>query len=260
MVLEDLIVSLEKKYNIDLMEKWDNSGLIIGRKKNMISKILICLDITNDIIKLAIDNKVELIISHHPLIFNEIKKINSESILGNKILDLIENNIAVYSIHTNADSAIGGLNDFILKKIGLHGKVEILFKNEFGNTVIGGLGRTVELEKETEILEISNRIKEKLGLEKLRIVGTNKKIKKIAVVTGAGGSLISALDKSIDLYITGDLKHHESLDAFEEGLTLIDLGHFESEVIFSELIKEDLESFFDGTIIKAIEKHVFEYI
>ena len=260
MVLEDLIVSLEKKYNIDLMEKWDNSGLIIGRKKNMISKILICLDITNDIIKQAIDNKVELIISHHPLIFNEIKKINSESILGNKILDLIENNIAVYSIHTNADSAIGGLNDFILKKIGLHWKVEILFKNEFGNTVIGGLGRAVELEKETEILEISNRIKEKLGLEKLRIVGTNKKIKKIAVVTGAGGSLISALDKSIDLYITGDLKHHESLDAFEEGLTLIDLGHFESEVIFSELIKEDLESFFDGTIIKAIEKHVFEYI
>ena len=216
--------------------------------------------ITNDIIKQAIDNKVELIISHHPLIFNEIKKINSESILGNKILDLIENNIAVYSIHTNADSAIGGLNDFILKKIGLHGKVEILFKNEFGNTVIGGLGRTVELEKETEILEISNIIKEELDLEKLRIVGTNKKIKKIAVVTGAGGSLISALDKSIDLYITGDLKHHESLDAFEEGLTLIDLGHFESEVIFSELIKEDLESFFDGTIIKAIEKHVFEYI
>lgn len=260
MILEDLIVSLEKKYNINLMEKWDNSGLIIGKKENNISKILICLDITNDIIKQAVDNKVDLIISHHPLIFSEIKKINSNSILGNKILNLIENNIAVYSIHTNADSAVDGLNDFILKKIGLHGKVEILFKSESGDSIVGGLGRIVELEKETEILEVINRIKEKLGLEKFRMVGTNKKIKKIAVVTGAGGSLISALDKSIDLYITGDLKHHESLDAFEEGLTLIDLGHFESEVIFSELIKEDLESFFEGTIIRAVEKHVFEYV
>ena len=104
-------------------------------------------------------------------------------------------------------------------------------------------------------------MKESLGLENIRIVGSAKnKIKKIAVVTGSGGSLIPNLDKSIDLYITGDLKHHESLDAYEEGMALIDLGHYESEVIFSELIKKDLEKEFDGDIIKANEKHVFEII
>ena len=261
MLLKDLIGLLEKKYNINLMEKWDNSGLIIGREERNISKILICLDITNDIIEQALENKADLIISHHPLIFNEIKKINSGSLLGKKILKLIENNIAVYSIHTNADSAVGGLNDFILEKMKLHGKTEILFKNEFENSVIGGLGRVIELEEETEIMCIIKKMKENLGLENIRIVGSAKnKIKKIAVVTGSGGSLIPNLDKSIDLYITGDLKHHESLDAYEEGMALIDLGHYESEVIFSELIKKDLEKEFDGDIIKANEKHVFEII
>lgn len=260
MLLKDLIGLLEKKYNINLMEKWDNSGLIIGREERNISKILICLDITNDIIEQALENKADLIISHHPLIFNEIKKINSGSLLGKKILKLIENNIAVYSIHTNADSAVGGLNDFILEKMDLHGKTEILFKNEFENSMIGGLGRVIELEEETEITCIIKKIKENLGLENIRVVGTKAKIKKLAVVTGSGGSLIPHLDKSIDLYITGDLKHHESLDAYEEGMVLIDLGHYESEVIFSELIKKDLKKEFDGDIIKAKEKHVFEII
>ena len=260
MLLKDLIGLLEKKYNINLMEKWDNSGLIIGREERNISKILICLDITNDIIEQALENKADLIISHHPLIFNEIKKINSGSLLGKKILKLIENNIAVYSIHTNADSVVGGLNDFILEKMDLHGKTEILFKNEFENSMIGGLGRVSELEEETEITCIIKKIKENLGLENIRVVGTKAKIKKLAVVTGSGGSLIPHLDKSIDLYITGDLKHHESLDAYEEGMVLIDLGHYESEVIFSELIKKDLKKEFDGDIIKAKEKHVFEII
>ena len=260
MLLKDIIGLLEKKYNINLMEKWDNSGLIIGREERNISKILVCLDITNDIIEQALENKAGLIISHHPLIFNEIKKINSGNLLGKKILKLIENNIAVYSIHTNADSAVGGLNDFILKKINLHGKTEILFKNESETSLIGGLGRVIELEEETDTMCIIKKIKENLGLENIRRVGTKDKIKKIAVVTGSGGSLIPHLDKSIDLYITGDLKHHESLDAYEEGMTLIDLGHYESEVIFSELIKEDLEKEFDGDIIKAKEKHVFEII
>lgn len=259
MKLENIIAFLEKKYKPDLAEKWDNSGLILGRKEKKIYKILTCLDITNEIVKQAVNGRVDLIISHHPLIFSEIKKITGDTILGEKLLDLIENNIAVYSIHTNADSALGGLNDFILEKICLEGKKDILFINENDN--IAGLGRSIVLKKEMNIQEIIKTIKEKLGLKFLRISGeNNKNIKKIAVLTGSGGSLIPYLKKDIDLYITGDLKHHETLDGIEAGYTLIDLGHYESEIIFSELMEKDLKNFFDGEVLKAVENQVFKIV
>lgn len=259
MKLENIINFLEKKYKLDLAEKWDNSGLILGRREKEIHKILICLDITNEIVKQSVDNKIDLIISHHPLIFSEIKNITGDTILGEKLLYLIENKISVYSIHTNADSAIDGLNDFILEKISFEGEKKILFANEKDNTA--GLGRSIKLKKEMKVQEIVKIIKEKLGLKFLRISGDeNKVIKKISVLTGAGGSLIPYLDKETDLYLTGDLKHHETLDGIEAGYILIDLGHYESEIIFSELINKDLEVFFDGEIITAKEKQVFKIV
>ena len=259
MKLEDIINFLEKKYSPELAEKWDNSGLIIGRKESNISAVMICLDITADVIEQAAANRAELIISHHPLIFSEIKRITNDTLLGEKILKLAEKNIAVYSMHTNVDSAVHGLNDYILDKLSLGGEKSVWLKNE--NYPESGLGRILKLKKEDSLHNIIKIIKERLNLKKIRIAGNeNKKIKKIAVLTGSGGSLISEIDKTVDLYITGDLKHHETLDALEEGLTLIDLGHYESENIFSELIKKDLEEFFNGKIIQAKENQVFKII
>ena len=104
-------------------------------------------------------------------------------------------------------------------------------------------------------------MKEKLNLKNIRIAGNeNKRVKRIAVLTGASGSMIPEIDNTVDLYITGDLKHHETLDALEAGLTLIDIGHYESENIFSELLKKDLEEFFNGKIIQAKENQVFKII
>ena len=259
MKLEDIINFLEKKYSPELAEKWDNSGLIIGRKESNISAVMICLDITVDVIEQAAANRAELIISHHPLIFSEIKRITNDTLLGEKILKLAEKNIAVYSMHTNVDSAVHGLNDYILEKLSLGGEKRVWMKNE--NYPESGLGRILKLKKEDSLHNIIKIVKERLNLKKIRVAGNeNKKIKKIAVLTGSGGSLISEMDKTVDLYITGDLKHHETLDALEEGLTLIDLGHYESENIFSELIKKDLEEFFNGKIIQAKENQVFKII
>ena len=259
MKLEDIMRFLEKKYNPELAEKWDNSGLIVGRRESNISAVMVCLDITDDIIDQAVASRAELIISHHPLIFSEIKRITSDTLLGKKILKLTENKIAVYSMHTNADSAANGLNDYILEKLSLNGEKTVWLKNE--NYPESGLGRILELKKEKSVDDISKMIKEKLNLKNIRMAGNaNKKVKKIAVLTGSGGSLISELDNTVDLYITGDLKHHETLDALEEGLTLIDLGHYESENIFSELIKKDLSEFFNGKIIQAKESQIFKII
>lgn len=259
MKLEDIMNFLEKKYNPELAEKWDNSGLILGRKENNISVIIICLDVTADVIEQAAANKAELIISHHPLIFSEIRRITSDTLLGGKILKLTANNISVYSMHTNADSALNGLNDYILEKLSLTGEKSVWLENN--DYPESGLGRILELKKSMSVYEICEVIKEKLNLKNLRIAGNeNKQVKKIAVLTGSGGSLISEMDKTIDLYVTGDLKHHETLDALEEGFTLIDLGHYESENIFSELVKRDLEEFFSGKIILAKENQIFKII
>ena len=259
MKLEDIMNFLEKKYSPALAEKWDNSGLIIGRKESNISAVIVCIDITVDVIEQAAANRAELIISHHPLIFSEIKRITNDTLLGEKILKLAEKNIAVYSMHTNVDSAVHGLNDYILDKLSLGGEKSVWMKNE--NYPESGLGRILKLKKEDSLHNIIKIVKERLNLKKIRVAGNeNKKIKKIAVLSGSGGSLISEIDKTVDLYITGDLKHHETLDALEEGLTLIDLGHYESENIFSELIKKDLEEFFNGKIIQAKENQVFKII
>jgi dinuclear metal center YbgI/SA1388 family protein len=259
MILDDIINFLEKKYSTELAEKWDNSGLIVGRKENNISGITICLDVTIDVIDQAVAERTELIISHHPLIFSDIKRITSETLLGKKILELLENKISVYSMHTNVDSAANGLNDYILEKLSLGGIKSIWLAND--KDPESGLGRILELDQEMSVNELSKQIKKRLNLKNIRIAGSeSKKVKKIAVLTGAGGSLISEIDKSIDLYITGDLKHHETLDALEEGLTLIDLGHFESENIFSELIKRELTGFFNGKIIQARENQIFKII
>ena len=258
MKLEDIMNFLEKKYNPELAEKWDNSGLIVGRKESNISAIIVCLDVTADVIDQAVASRAELIISHHPLIFSEIKRITSDTLLGEKILRLAENKISVYSMHTNVDSAADGLNDFILEKLDLNGEKSIWIKNE--SIPESGLGRIMELKKEMSISEICTLIKKKLNLENIRIAGEKKKVKKIAILTGAGGSLIPEVDKTVDLYITGDLKHHETLDALEVGLTLIDIGHYESENIFSELIKRDLSEFFNGKIIQAKENQIFKIV
>ena len=259
MKLEDIMNFLEKKYSPELAEKWDNSGLILGRKESNVSAIVICLDVTADVINQAVDNRAELIISHHPLIFSEIKRVTSDTLLGEKILKLAENKISVYSMHTNVDSAADGLNDYILEKLSLNGEKSVWIKNE--NVSEGGLGRIMEFKKEISVLEICDLIKRKLNLKNIRIAGNkNKKVKKMAVLTGAGGSLIPEIDSSVDLYVTGDLKHHETLDAVEEGLTLIDIGHYESENIFSELVKRDLSEFFNGKIIQAKENQIFEIV
>ena len=131
MKLRDIAGELYSIYNPKIAENWDNVGLLLGDENYEIKKILVCLDITKETVEKAVKENVNLIISHHPFIFSDLKRITSETVLGRKILKLIENKIAVYSIHTNADFAINGLNDFIMDKLNLNGKTEILAEADF---------------------------------------------------------------------------------------------------------------------------------
>ncbi|MFW9597136.1 MAG: Nif3-like dinuclear metal center hexameric protein [Paludibacter sp.] len=119
MKLSEIMALLETEAPLMLQENYDNSGLLIGNKNDDISKILVTIDITEEVVNEAVEHNCNLIISHHPLIFKPIKSINSDSDTGRSIIKLIKNNIAVYAAHTNFDNIISGVNGKIAEKLGL---------------------------------------------------------------------------------------------------------------------------------------------
>ena len=217
MKTRDIINILEKKFPKINAEEWDNIGLLIGDYDKEIKKIQFSLDATLESIENAISKKVDMLITHHPIIFKAIKDITEQNILGKKIRDLIKNDINVYAIHTNLDSSIEGLNDYVLKKIGIL-EYKILDFDEEKNC---GIGRIFKLNEEKNLKNFIEELKLKLKILNLRVISNdlNKKIKKI----------------------TGDIGYHDALDALESGLNVIDFGHYESEHFFYEILIEELK-------------------
>ncbi|MGD0711598.1 MAG: Nif3-like dinuclear metal center hexameric protein, partial [Bacteroidales bacterium] len=119
MKVKDIIDCIEKLAPSEFQESYDNSGLIIGDAESKVYKALICIDVTERVIEEAIKNKCNLIVSHHPLIFNRINKITNDSSTGRSIIKAVQHNISVYAAHTNLDNVLGGINSIFCKKIGL---------------------------------------------------------------------------------------------------------------------------------------------
>lgn len=242
MKLSKIIAILEEKFPLKHAEEWDNVGLMVGERSKEIKKVQLSLDLTWENLENAIKNRVDLIITHHPIIFKPLKSITSDTILGKKIIELIKNNIAVYSMHTNLDSSRNGLNDYFGEEIFGWEKGEILEKIELNGREFG-IGRVYKLLNEVSQEEFISFVKEKLNLENLNLArGNEKNIKKVAVVTGSGASYWKKAKKEgADILVTGDVKYHDALDAVEENFNILDVGHFESEWIFSNLIQKILK-------------------
>lgn len=268
MKLRDIIGELKTRYNSKMAEDWDNVGLLIGDENKEIKKMLFCLDVTENAVEKAIKNGVNLIISHHPVIFSGMKRINNQTLHGRKVLKLIENGIAVFSIHTNADFAINGLNDFVMEKLNLAGETKILNEVNFEdyNEVkhcmerhYGGTVRVKILNEEITLENLVKKIKYELGLPYVRFVGDkNRVIKRIGLVTGGGSSFIGHAKGNVDVFLTGDLRYHEALDMLEEGGLLVDIGHLESEYLFADLMEREVSKFFGGEMIKHYENQIFQ--
>lgn len=240
MKTEEIIKILVKKFPDTNAEAWDNVGLIIGNHKKEVKKVQFSLDVTENAIEHAIKHNVDLIISHHPLIFKAIKQINSYNLLGKKLLKLMKHNINVYTLHTNLDSSYAGLNDYLLSKLEVK-KSKVISLNENQDA---GIGRYFDLDKDVSIKDYTAFIKNKLDIEQMRYVGNNfdKKIKRVGIINGSAMDYWKTAKKlGIELFITGDISYHNALDAKEEGLNLLDFGHYESERFFYELIKEELK-------------------
>lgn len=230
-----------------LKEDYDNVGLMVGDKDAEVTKILIALDCTLDVICEAKDKGCNFILTHHPFLFIKPKSITSDTLIGKKIIELIKNNINVYSSHTNLDSVKGGLNDIATEILGFtkYTTIEPSMISGYDNCD-NGIGRLVTLENPITLLDLCEKVKKLFNAEYIRYVGEdNRIIKTIAIINGSGEDFFEA-SKSLqaDCIITGDTKYHGVSDLREEGIALIDAGHFITEwapfKIFGKILKSKL--------------------
>ncbi|WP_346848437.1 Nif3-like dinuclear metal center hexameric protein [Clostridium sp. UBA3061] len=242
--INEIINIMEGLAPLNLKESYDNVGFMVGDREREVTKVLVALDCTIKVIEEAKELGAQLILTHHPLLFIKPKTITTDSLQGKKLMKLIENGIALYSSHTNWDTVKGGLNDEFVKILGFQ-ESKIIEISPSDPTA--GVGRIVQLKEETTLEEIIKGIKDKLKIQNLRYSGElNKKVRTIALVNGSGEDYLQqAYDLGAELLITGDTTYHFVSDYEEMGLSVIDIGHFNSEwplvISLSEKIKKVLE-------------------
>lgn len=215
---------------------FDNCGLIIGDMNAQVKKIGLALDITNDVCDKAVSMGINLIISHHPVIFNPMKNIQTNS----PVYKLIQNNISTIAMHTNLDKAMGGVNDTLVDYYAL--------KDVYSPESLDDLGRVGEIKEEISIKDYALKIKNNLNSKSVKYYDAGKKVKKVCFVSGGGGSMIkNVLELGVDTFITGDIKHDQYIDAVNNGINIIEANHFDSEIVVLNPLKEKLSTL-DSTV------------
>lgn len=242
---EEVTRKLEELSPLSYAESWDNPGLLAGRKEKEIKRIYIALDATTRAIEEAIRLEADMLLTHHPLIFKGIKKVNSDDFVGRRILMLAGNDISYYAMHTNFD--VMGMADAAADVIGLKNRevLEITFEDDIAKEGFGRLGKLPGI---MTLEECALYIKKVFGIQWVKVFGDrDMEIEKAAISPGSGQSMIEpALAKGADLLITGDIDHHDGIDALERGMAVIDAGHFGLEQIFVPYMEEYIKREMSG--------------
>jgi len=229
----DVAKVMELLAPLELAESYDNPGLQVGSYSQQVKKVFIALDMDCDTLSDAKKCGADMIITHHPHFFSPIKRLDLSEEKAYIASELIKSGISLYSAHTNLDSADGGVNDELAKRLGLCNVEKI--------TADGFTSRMGETE-ETTLLEFAKAVKEKLGCETVRFTGEpDKKIKKVALCGGSGAFLLDeAKENGCDVLVAGEAKYnHYQHSEFLE-ISLVEAGHFETENIILEKISEFL--------------------
>ncbi len=267
----------EKIAPLALAEEWDNPGLLLGGLYDEIKKIMVCLDVTSEVVEEAVHKNVHLIISHHPIIFKPLTKVIKDDFKGKILYELIKNDIAVYSAHTNLDIANEGLNEYLASILGLSEIRDLNFYKSFhyeefasneivifndetsSNDMIAdditalnkkeheyGLGKVGMINPSCTFSEFLKRLKEALGVEYVRVIGNVPvRIQKAAVFCGGfDGNRSGLFRERPDVLVTGDIKHNEAIDLTEIGFCVIDAGHYSTEIIVKDLMVKLIEKEF----------------
>ena len=229
---------------------YDNVGLLVGKAGKDVKKVLIALDVTKEVVREAAECGADLIVSHHPVIFHELKQVTDEGYTGMLVTDLVENGIAVISLHTNFDKSVGGNNDHLALRLGAKSfeRIQDGFATEF------------DLPEEVPFATFANKVKAALGDAVLRTIAVSK-VKKVIASCGAGidEDLILRAKKDGAVIVTADVKHNYAVMAKDLSVGLVETTHYASEWGFTEVIKDFMSKKFKSIELLVSKKNINPY-
>lgn len=241
MRLEAIYKRLDELSPFETQASWDNSGLILGSYDQEINSVVLSIDIDEELLESVAEGT--LIITHHPLIFGGIKSMDFATYPSKLLAKMVEKKIANIAMHTNFD--LTHLNTYVAEKV-------------LGQNVLKRDEYLIYFDVETSFAAFSTEVAKAFGLTHLKsVVAHDREIRRVALCTGSGASMLSEVEA--DLFLTGDIKYHDAMEAKMLGLSMIDIGHFESECFFGEILAEDLK-ILGLTVIISSSKNPFTYL
>lgn len=253
MNVKELYDALAKRIPSDLSEEWDNDGLMCSPDLTQSVKRAICtLDITEEVCDYAVEMGVDLIVSHHPLIFRPISALTEENNVQRKLMKLSAAGISVFSFHTRADKMEGGVNDILADALGLREVVP------FGD---GGLGRLGIIDDEMSTEDFAYKVKTTLGTDCLKYSDAYNTVSRVAVVGGDGKDYVrDAIKMGADTYVSGRISYNMMEEAAELGINLIEAGHYFTEQPICDLFREMLLSLDQNLYVEVVSSNLIKYI
>ncbi len=234
MTIKEITDIIEEFAPLALQESYDNSGLIVGHPTDEVNKALLAVDVTDEVMDEAEREGCDIIITHHPIVFHPLKRFNSANMVERCVERAIRKGIALYACHTNLDSAKDGMSWRLASKLGIE-HLEVLQPSAEGaQTGFGVVGVLAQPMATTDFL---GRVMEATHANVLRHSDiATPSVSRVAVCTGSGASLIgNARSAGADIYVTADLKYNDFMTP-DSALTVVDIGHFESEYCVIEIL------------------------
>lgn len=253
MICREMIDIIEKRYPKRYAMDRDNVGLLVGRVGKEVKRIYIALDATDEVIDEVIRWKADMLITHHPMIYHALKQINDEDFIGRRILRLIQNDISYYAMHTNYD--VMGMADLAGEVLQMESPevLEVTSVEGEDPVIEEGIGRVSDLTEPMSLGACCEFVKERFLLPNVKVFGDpDMQVHRMGVYPGSGKNAIRvSLSKGVDVLVTGDIDHHEGIDAVAQGMAVIDAGHYGVEHIFIADMKGFCESHFPDAVVET---------
>ncbi|MCL2249057.1 MAG: Nif3-like dinuclear metal center hexameric protein [Oscillospiraceae bacterium] len=263
--VNDVYSFLKSVAPLEMAMEGDNVGFLVGTSNTEVTKILVALDITSDVVDEALNIGAELIVSHHPLYFS-IDKITDETMVGKKIIDMISGGVSAICMHTNLDSAKDGVNDALATAAG------IVFDENFKPLSDGwalpsgeivSLGKIGHLAEPCEMADYLVRMKGILNTGGIRYHDAGREVYRVAVAAGSGGGRLDyAINDGCDTFVTGEVKYSHFLFAKEHGINLVEGDHFCTENLISPVVANKLSAEFPSvkTLISEVHTQTIKFL
>jgi len=249
--VKDIFAYLDKIAPMSMKLDWDNVGLLVGSYDSEVSRVLVALDITDAVIDEAARQGAQLIVAHHPLFLQPLWQVTDGDRTGRKIWKLLRHGIAAICMHTNLDSAKGGVNDRLAEAVGLSETV-ILWQVGEADGVPYGMGRVGTLSAPVAMADFLPRVKAALEASGLRYHDAGRPVHRVAVMGGSGSDgLTAAVAADCDTFVLGEAKYHAFLEARELGMNLIEADHYCTENVVSAPLAQAIADAFPGLEVRA---------